>query len=219
MNIAYLFDFDGTLVDSMPTFVSSMLRILDENNIPYGDDIIKIITPLGLNGTAEYYIHTMGLQMRKEQLICTMKEYMLDAYFHTIPAKPNVISVLKTLKDRGASLNVLTASPHITLDACLKRLGMWELFDNVWSCDDFATTKADPEIYIRAAQRMGTSVEKVLFLDDNYNADKVAKSAGMLVCGVYDESSRDYVEQMKSVTDFYIYDFSELPKLQIEKKA
>jgi hypothetical protein len=41
----------------------------------------------------------------------------------------------------------------------------------------------------------------------------------MLVCGVYDESSRDYVEQMKSVTDFYIYDFSELPKLQIEKKA
>ena len=219
MNIAYLFDFDGTLVDSMPTFVSSMLRILDENNIPYGDDIIKIITPLGLNGTAEYYIHTMGLQMSKEKLMGIMKEYMLDAYFHTIPAKPNVISVLKTLKDRGASLNVLTASPHITLDACLKRLGMWELFDNVWSCDDFATTKADPEIYIRAAQRMGTSVEKVLFLDDNYNADKVAKSAGMLVCGVYDESSRDYVEQMKSVTDFYIYDFSELPELQIEKKA
>ena len=219
MNIAYLFDFDGTLVDSMPAFVSSMLRILDENNIPYGDDIIKIITPLGLNGTAEYYIHTMGLQMKKEQLIGTMKEYMMDAYFHTIPAKPNVISVLKTLKDRGASLNVLTASPHITLDACLKRLGMWELFDNVWSCDDFATTKADPEIYIRAAQRMGTSVEKVLFLDDNYNADKVAKSAGMLVCGVYDESSRDYVEQMKFVTDFYIYDFSELPELQIEKKA
>ena len=219
MNIAYLFDFDGTLVDSMPTFVSSMLRILDENNIPYGDDIIKIITPLGLNGTAEYYIHTMGLQMSKEKLMGIMKEYMLDAYFHTIPAKPNVISVLKTLKDRGASLNVLTASPHITLDACLKRLGMWELFDNVWSCDDFATTKADPEIYIRAAQRMGTSVEKVLFLDDNYNADKVAKSAGMLVCGVYDESSRDYVEQMKSVTDFYIYDFSELPELQIEKMA
>ena len=43
----YLFDFDGTLVDSMPTFVSVMKRILDENHIPYGDDLIKIITPLG----------------------------------------------------------------------------------------------------------------------------------------------------------------------------
>ena len=45
----YLFDFDGTLVDSMPTYVSVMLRILDENNIKYSSDIVKIITPLGYN--------------------------------------------------------------------------------------------------------------------------------------------------------------------------
>ena len=43
----YLFDFDGTLVDSMPAYISVMLRILDENNIKYESDIIKIITPLG----------------------------------------------------------------------------------------------------------------------------------------------------------------------------
>ena len=210
MNICYLFDFDGTLVDSMPTFVSAMLRILDENHIPYEDGIIKIITPLGLNGTAEYYIEQLGVNMSKEQLMSIMKEYMLDAYFNTIPAKPNVISALKELKNRGASLNVLTASPHITLDACLKRLGMWELFDNVWSCDDFNTTKADPQIYVRAAEKMNTPVENVLFLDDNLNADLTAKSAGMQVCGVYDESSKDYVEQMKTANDYYIYDFQEL---------
>ena len=90
MNICYLFDFDGTLVDSMPTFVSAMLRILDENRIHYDNGIIKIITPLGLNGTAEYYINQLGVQMSKEQLMTVMKEYMLDAYFHTIPAKKNV---------------------------------------------------------------------------------------------------------------------------------
>lgn len=210
MNIYYLFDFDGTLVDSMPTFVSSMLRILDENEVPYDDSIIKIITPLGLNGTAEYYIDKLGVKMSKEQLMSVMKEYMLDAYFHTIPEKPNVISVLKELRQRGASLNVLTASPHITLDACLKRLNMWDLFDNIWSCDDFDTTKADPNIYARAAKKMNTTVENVLFLDDNLNADLTAKSAGMQVCGVYDDSSKDYVEQMKATTDFYIYDFKEL---------
>ncbi len=219
MNICYLFDFDGTLVDSMPTFCSCMLRILDENNISYADDIVKIITPLGLNGTAEYFINELGLQMSKEHLILQMKEYMLDAYFYTIPAKSNVISVLQELKQRGASLNVLTASPHITLDACLKRLGMWDLFDNIWSCDDFNTTKADPNIYVMAAAKMQTSVENVLFLDDNLDADKTAKSAGMSVCGVYDDSSKDYVNQMKAATDFYIYDFKELLSLKISKKA
>lgn len=219
MENSYLFDFDGTLVDSMPTYVSAMLRILDENKIPYDNSIIKIITPLGLNGTAAYYIDQLGVNMTREQLICVMKEYMLDAYFHTIPAKPNVPEVLKALKTRGASLNVLTASPHITLDACLKRLGLWELFDNVWSCDDFATTKADPQIYVMAAERLQTSVDRVLFLDDNLNADTTAKAAGMPVCGVYDDSSEDYVDQIKAVTDYYIYDFQELLDLDIDKKA
>ena len=215
----YLFDFDGTLVDSMPTFISAMLRILEENHIPYDNGIIKIITPLGLNGTAEYYINQLGVKMPKEQLRSVMMKYMLDAYFHTISAKENVPEVLKALKAQGASLNVLTASPHITLDACLKRLGMWELFDNVWSGDVFNTTKADPNIYVMAAAKMQTTAEKVLFLDDNLNADLTAKAAGMQVCGVYDESSKDYADQMKAATDFYIYDFEELLDLDISKKA
>ena len=219
MKKAYLFDFDGTLVDSMPTFVSAMLRILDENHIPYDNGIIKIITPLGLNGTAEYYINQLGVKMDKDQLMSVMKEYMLDAYFHTIPAKKNVPEVLKALKAQGASLNVLTASPHITLDACLKRLGLWTLFDNVWSCDDFNTTKADPQIYVLAAKKLNRSVDEVLFLDDNLNADQTAKAAGMQVCGVYDESSKDYVEQMKAANDYYIYDFQELLHLDADKKA
>jgi len=208
----YLFDFDGTLVDSMPTYVSAMLRILDENGIPYGDDIVKIITPLGMNGTAEYYLQ-MGLDLPKNEIIALMGTYMLDAYWHSIPAKANVIDVLQRLKTAGANLNVLTASPHITLDACLKRLGIYDLFSNVWSCDDFGTTKADPNIYKMAAQKLGVPVEEVLFLDDNLNADKTAKAAGMLVCGVYDDSSKEYTDEIKAATDFYIYDFSELPAL------
>ena len=214
MKKTYLFDFDGTLVDSMPTYISAMLRILDENHIQYDNNIIKIITPLGLNGTAEYYINQLGVKMSKEQLVSVMKEYMLDAYFHTIPAKENVLDVLKVLKDQGASLNVLTASPHITLDACLKRLDLWRLFDNVWSCDDFNTTKADPQIYVQAAEKLNQSVEDVLFLDDNLNADLTAKAAGMKVCGVYDESSEEYVDQMKAATDYYIYNFKELLNLE-----
>ena len=205
----YLFDFDGTLVDSMPTYISAMLRILDENGIPYEKEIVKIITPLGFIGTAEYYID-MGIRMERDELVTLMKKSMEHDYFYNIPAKKNVISTLRKLKAQGASLHVLTASPHLTLDACLKRLEIYDLFENVWSCEDFATTKSDPEIYKMAAARIGKPVGEILFLDDNLNADKTAKAAGMQVCGVYDESSKDYVEEMKAETDRYIYDFSEL---------
>ena len=205
----YLFDFDGTLVESMPVYVSVMLRILDENNIKYGDDIVKIITPLGYAGTAKYY-KGLGVSLSVEEMIALMNKYAYDEYAYNIPAKSNVISVLEQLKKNGANLNVLTASPHNTLDPCLKRLGIFDLFNNVWSCDDFSTTKADPNIYTMSASRIGQPVENILFLDDNYNADKTAKSAGMKVCGVYDKSSDEYIDDIKSISDHYIYDFSEL---------
>ncbi len=207
--MTYLFDFDGTLVDSMPTYVSVMKNILDENGISYGDDIVKIITPLGYAGTAKYY-RELGVDMAEDDLVALMKSRAAYEYENNIPAKPNVVSVVRELKSRGADLNVLTASPHSMLDPCLKRLGIFELFTNVWSCEDFGTTKSDPDIYREAAKRIGRPIEEILFLDDNYNADKVAKSTGIAVCGVYDESSGEYVEEIKAICDMYINDFSEL---------
>lgn len=205
----YLFDFDGTLVDSMVVYASSLLRILDDCGIKYDKDIVKIITPLGIAGTADYFI-SLGVDLPKDKIILHMKHYLLEEYLYNIPAKENVSDVLKQLKEEGASLNVLTASPHITLDSCLVRLGLYDLFDNIWSCDDFNTTKANPEIYKMVAEKLGEKPENILFLDDNYNADKTAKEAGMIVCGVYDDSSKDYIDDIKSITDYYIFNFKEL---------
>ena len=205
----YLFDFDGTLVDSMSTYGALMLRILDENNIKYGDDILKIITPLGFIDTAKYFIG-MGLDMEHSEIVALMKKYAIDAYTYDVQAKANVVETLRELKHRGCSLNVLTASPHDTLDPCLKRIGIYDIFDNVWSCNDFGTNKSDPNIYHEAARRIGVPVSDVLFLDDNLNADRTAKEAGMQVYGVYDPSSDEYTDEIKAVTDGYIYDFSEL---------
>ena len=208
--ITYLFDFDGTLGDSMTSYISAMLRILDENNVKYEKNIIKIITPLGYLGTAKFYRENFGIETEEEKIVETMKRYAYDEYAYNIPAKKNVIETLKELKKEGASLNILTASPHEVLDVCLKRLGIFDLFDNVWSCDDFGTTKADVNTYKMAAEKIGKRVDEILFLDDNYNADKTAKLSGMKVCGVYDESSRDYTEEIKAVSDYYINNFKEL---------
>ncbi len=207
--MTYLFDFDGTLVDSMPAFGNAMIKVLNDNNIDYPDDIVKILTPLGYYGAARYYIG-MGLKATEEEIVTEMKKYALHAYTHTIPAKENVIDTLKLLKERGDSLNILTASPQLVLVPCLKRLGIYELFDNVWSCEDFNTSKADPGIYKMAAERLGVDAGDVIFIDDNCGACKTAKQAGVNVWGIYDEFSKDYVDEMKSICDRYMYDFKEV---------
>ena len=205
----YLFDFDGTLVDSMSTFASVMLKILDDHGIKYGDDTIKIITPLGYQGTAEYF-QKLGINMPTQKLITLMIEEMKDEYTYRITAKDGVTNTLNELKEKGASLNILTASPHDVLDPCLKRLKIFDLFDNVWSCDDFKTTKANPEIYKMAAEKLGRRIDEIIFVDDNINAIKTAKLAGANAYGIFDNSSKDFIQDMKNASDRYIESFSEL---------
>lgn len=209
--MTFLFDFDGTLVDSMPVYAKMIYDLLDECGIHYTPDILKITTPLGHAGTAKLMVE-MGAERTAEELLAQLHSRALEDYTWHIGEKPGVGAALRRLKAAGHSLNVLTASPHVCLDPCLQRLGLWDLFDNVWSCDDFGTTKSDPEIYRMAAARLGCAAEDVVFLDDNYNADKTAGDAGMTVWGVYDESSADMEADIRAVTHRYIRSFDELGK-------
>ena len=205
MKKTYIFDFDGTLVDSMPAWSAKMLYVLKESGTAYPDDIIKILTPLGDIGSAKYFQEQLGCTWNQEQMFAKMDEYALPKYRDEIALKEGVKTYLEYLKGQGITLHVLTASPHKMVDPCLQRNGVFDWFDNVWSCDDFHLTKSNPEIYRQAAARIGVSVEECVFFDDNILALKTAKSAGMFAVGVYDASGEDFVEEMKETADVYVY--------------
>ncbi len=204
-----VFDFDGTLVDSMREWGGKMLYVLEKNGIEPSFDIIKIITPLGDKGTALYFIEQFGINKTPEELISQMDDYAIKEYTYNIPAKQTVKDTLVKLKENGYSLSILTASPHRMLDVCLVRNELYDLFDNVWSCDDFGTTKSDVGIYHEVAKRLGTTADKCAFFDDNINALKVAKQSGMCIVGVYDQSSDDSEKEIREISDKYVYKLAE----------
>lgn len=206
----YIFDFDGTLGDSMPYFTEGLLESLRQNNIDYPADIIKIITPLGYKGSAKYFIEELGLPYTEEELISSMHETLYIAYRDKIVLKPGVEDYLRKLHDEGHSLYVLTASPFRMVEAVLRRCGVFDLFEQVWSCEDFNTTKADPAIYRAAVDRAGGRMEEACFFDDNVEAIRTAVSAGIYTTGVYDKASEEYLEEIQKIADRFIYSFEEM---------
>ena len=114
----YIFDFDGTLgdsmgsfarkmlVDSMPAYAATMLRVLNENNVEYPEDIIKIITPLGYKGTAKYFIQEFGLPYTVDALIAKMHEVLYPVYRDEIVLKPTVADYLRKKKNENWILKV-----------------------------------------------------------------------------------------------------------------
>ena len=176
----YLFDLDGTLIDSM-TFgwKRTLLSYLDEQGVRYPHDIIKKVAALGLRGVAKCYKEELSAEGDEQSIYAELIAKMQEAYNHTIPAKPNAEKILKKLKDEGAVLCVLTAGVHALFDPCLKRLGLTEYFDYLWSTEEFPVNKADPAIYDLIAKRLGVEKEDCARVDDSIAALKPAKSAGV----------------------------------------
>lgn len=208
MQKKYVFDLDGTLVDSMPHWCK-LTDFLTERGIEYPPDLIKTIIALGLPRAAQYFKDHFPLTETVEEIYQSFIDRYVGFYEREIPAKDGVIETLSALKERGVSLNVLTASPHVFLDPCLKRLGIYDLFDNLWTVEDVGS-KAESATYLEVAKRLGVKPEDCVLYDDSVAPLVPAKAAGWSAVGVYDDFSGRYEDEMRKIADGYIYNLKEL---------
>ena len=117
-----IFDFDGTLVDSMPTFAQAMVNIFKQEQLPYPDDFVKIITPLGYKGTAQYAIKC-GYTKDADTFVSDAAAAMVPAYLYDIPLKADVYEKLQQLrKHKGLTQEELAERLYVSRTAVSK----WE---------------------------------------------------------------------------------------------
>ena len=206
----YVFDLDGTLVDSMKPAVKIVLDYLDEHGVSYEPSIVKILTPLGFRGIAVYYATELGIQRNPDEIYAEFVSRLKKVYENELALKEGVLEALAGLKKQGARLNVLTASPHVFTDACLKNLGVYDVFENVWTAEDFGMLKSDVRIYGEAAKRLKATIEDCVMVDDSLRVLKTAKGAGMKTIGVYEPFSDDEWEEVKKTADRSVFSFDEL---------
>lgn len=205
-----VFDFDGTIMNSMPDWAGKMLHLLDSHGVNYPADIIRTITPLGDGGSARYFIEELGLDMTPQAIQAELDAYALPKYRDSILPKPGVEAVLQALRAAGVPVCILTASPQHMIRPCLARNGLTDYFRFAWCCDDLGMKKNQPEIYARTCAELGTRPENTLFFDDNLLALTTATRAGMLSVGVFDESSAADEAAIRAATVRYLHGWDEL---------
>lgn len=210
MSRIWLFDLDGTLIDSMPTGMDVVLQFLDEKGVSYPDNLIEMVTPLGYQGAAKYYAENMGLSMTEEEIFSVFLQRIRREYGENIPLKSTVKETLEALKAKGDRLFVLTASPTELIGLSLKRLGVFDLFEETWSIEQFPWTKAHKELFYEIAKILGVSTSDCIMVDDNYNVLNVARSTGMRTVGVYDAYSAKVQEELRAASDVYVTELSQL---------
>jgi len=208
----YVFDLDGTLVDSMSYFARGILSIADEAGIKYDDSLLKILTPLGYSKSAEYYVNTYGLSESTEEIYDRIESRLVKEYSENIVLKEGVGDYLRALSEIGARCFVLTASPHSVTDVCLKHNGVFGIFEKVWSVEDFGLSKSSPELFYKVAKVIGCKPSEVNYFDDSLIALENARRAGYVTYGVYDAQSEEELERMRDeLSDVLVMSFAALP--------
>lgn len=211
MRKVYVFDLDGTLVDSMPYFTKGILSILDDAGIQYGSEMINVVTPFGYTKSAELYV-TMGVEQTVSEIVSTIEKRLVCEYSENVKLKPGVGDYLKQLYSDGARLFVLTASPHIVTDICLKNNGVFDLFEKVWSVEDFGMSKSELKLFEIVAETIGCEASEVNYFDDNITAVTNSKRSGYITYGVLDSQTDDDIEIIKKYSDVFIESFEDIVK-------
>ena len=187
---AVIFDLDGVLIDARDWHYQALNRALNlfGLEIPRDDHIVSY-DGLPTKKKLEMLSMERGLPTQLHSFINRMKQiYTMELiYSQCKPAFYHQYALTRLKKD-GFKMAVCSNSVRETLDLMLSRADLNQFFDFTMSNQDVKTPKPDPEIYVKAIQRIGVQPEECLIVEDNQNGVKAALAAGAHLLHVHSVS-------------------------------
>ena len=95
---------------------------------------------------------------------------------------PGAMDLLKDLKEKGIKIAIGSSSRNSPL--ILEKIGLSDFFDTTVDGNDISKSKPDPEVFLLAAEKLGTAPEDCVVIEDADAGVEAALSAGMKVIGV-----------------------------------
>jgi len=174
---AYLFDCDGTIVDSMPLHYIAWKTALAEWNCAFEQELFyawggRPVTTIiaALNERDGIFMPVEAVALRKEAL-----------YFeqlHSLRPIPEVLEIIQ--KEHGRiPLAVVSGSRRKSVESSLSQLGLLDKFETVVCAEDYTHGKPAPDAFLLAASRIGVPPNNCLVFEDTDMGIEAATAAGM----------------------------------------
>lgn len=205
-----VFDFDGTLADSMQVWYWVDEEFLRRRNLEEPEDYGKTLSTLGFRESAAWVIEVLGLDETVEDVMDEWNELALEFYANNVYLKPHVREFIEAARAEGLKTSIATTvSPELLFPA-LELNDARDLFDAVAFSHECEHDKNEPDIYLLAADRMGVPPERCVVFEDILPGVRSAKRGGMYAVGVRDDSGHQEIDEMREVADAFISGFGEL---------
>jgi HAD superfamily hydrolase (TIGR01509 family) len=176
---AYIFDCDGTLVDSMPLHYTAWVEALKLHDAPFEfteevfyahagikeQDVVKI-----LNAKHGTNVDPVSVDETKMEIF--------RRHIPEVQAIGPVAEFARSLYGRFP-MAVASGSEEPTVRGCLEATGLLHLFETIITPKLVKQGKPAPDMFLLAAERMGIAPSECLVLEDGNSGIEAAKAAGM----------------------------------------
>src|SRR5213080_1609878 len=209
---AVIFDLDGILADSEPCWNQIDAKLLAEYGVTYRGENHRDVLGVSYRLAVEFYKKAFGLSASIEELMQRRGEIATEFFANRVGLFPSAKATLEELRQMNLYLAIATSSVSASARPFLERDGLTPFFDVIVTGDEIERGKPDPDIYLRAAKKLGIRADACLVIEDALSGIAAGKAAGMRVAAIPDRrfvDARDYDKE----ADYVLGNLSEIPKL------
>ena len=199
-----IFDLDGTLIDSMYIWYQIDRELAAENGIPdLPREVSERIKKMSINEATQFCIDELRFRMTKEQIISRIEELVRIEYEEKIGLKPYAAEILDFLDEKGIPYCAATATYKGLAEAVMKRCGIYDRMKFLLTDVEYPKGKKFPDIFLGAAERLGTLPGETLVVEDSLHCLKTASAAGFETAAVYDEAAEPERAEIEKTAGYY----------------
>lgn len=207
-DFAVIFDNDGVLVDSEHISLIAYRRAIQEQGVDLreeDDDRYCGLTDADIiREMVKVYDKNLDLALfssRKNDLYYELAEAS------ALPAFPGAREFILSLRGEDVPYALASSGSRKKIAFNLGRAGLDDLFDLVVSGEDFERGKPDPQIFLKAAERLGVPPARCAVIEDSINGLLAARAAGALAVGITNTFA---AEKLAAYSDLLVASMAEL---------
>lgn len=177
---AFIFDLDGTLVDSLPGIALALNHALADHGLPtYPED--EVVSFIG-NGMPTLVKRALGVDyaVYQERILAGIQKHYRDDWKQGTTPYPGIPSLLETLHSRNHPLAVLSNKPHPFTCEIVESLFPPHLFTTVQGHQDSIPKKPDPTSALKIVSDWNLNPHEVAYVGDSTVDLATAHAAGLV---------------------------------------
>ncbi|UCG85699.1 MAG: HAD-IA family hydrolase [Gemmatimonadota bacterium] len=173
---AFLFDLDGTLIDSIDLIFASYRHTLSQHHGSAPPDEVWLA---GLGTPLRQQLRPFARnQDEVEAMVATYRDFNFAHHDAMVRPFPGTRAAVEQLKARGLGLAVVTSKARNGLQRGLNVCGLDDLFEVVVAADDVTLHKPDPAPVLHALDFLGVEAGRSVFVGDSPHDMEAGRRAG-----------------------------------------